>query len=1361
MGGESDHEPEAPARLERESPEEAAPFETASVQDLLRGVGIKQLARAADGDPERVRLLLGLQRAAGNAAVARLLRQIAPPSATSAAARGGRPLLVDEDATPGAGQMRKDEFLERVRAAVLEVAEAELSDTVFSAATCPWIAHWIGYYRDRSAQEVEEALERYAPAARQATSAQDAVGSAAARVSRGIADWRTNGTLPADAASVPGATVSATTAHNVLARSPDPNAVIEHLGPGRPLRPAERSGIAGAFAANLNGVRIHDDAHGGDVARGLGAHALAVGQHVAFAPGRYEPGTPIGDALLAHELAHVAQQRSPGPSAGAAELQRDADITAAGALARLLAGPDIAAARPARASRLSLQRCGDDVFIPPLPAQRTYDEVMADLRRLAQHKQAVAQGREAEDRTLLATEADLVVELQRMGIRLEAVEIASRVIADPNVDLRRVRGRILQRPEGEVHWGQRLTFQAELDYVPPGRSVEYEWRWKAGHDAPEFQFGQAPGRGGHSQIEIGEGFWLTERDGRVGHSRKVEIVCRVYLGSERTRQDELTTGEIEIKQDRVPNPLTMIADPPVPVVGGIVRFSIADWAPEWTRHELTWEVDGRVEGQDTVGFRRSFSTAGTHTVAVRVNEVRRSFGVRERTPLTNGRLELPVQDVKQASTQMLDQMQPGTSTLPATRDLERSLETSIAEIERHAAEGGEQREYWIERLKVQRRRLAALRSHAFDLPSAEALPVDPAALVEGHAYNGPIAAVLSMPEGRGVQPLTIQISAHREGDQWVSRLIDMTSKDVFDREGRGRTPLEAHRGAFRAWINDHPYPRGGTVTYRFPAAGWDVDTSFRTKDTAWDTAVAWLDGIVTVGGFIAAGLLLAAPEATVTKWLGYTMLVMSAARSGVAIYENLNSGVDLTDSRNVIEGVSILTSFLGAGGSALRSAGIRNINPAMYRFGNWVMMTGLAADAGTLVFATSEAVGQLRAVQADPTLDEGQKAAAIVRLISTIALRQALFFVSNRGLLRQGLRPSDFVRTDPRLAARVGRSGQIELSTGSRLDLALEFRRAGDTHFAGLAASGRVPASEILDRHAMLPWLKTLPAAEIADVSRRLTTAAMSKLQGIRASDARAAMHAVGDDALFNRLAVAWGGPRVQTLGAGLTTIKATLGADPQRLALLNQAAEAELRGTVVGFEQWVQQTASRVTPSPTAAQRAEQLADVQRLTGELSALQAVAAQSASVPGAVVRFNPAPTVPAGTPTPRSFDIHVETRPVAGGGAPTTQRLIEVETVLGPVRSAIDLHGGIAHAASKLPLARPRPGAGGPREAQPDPRRPDSDREQGGRRGCRAVAAAGRGTGPRRPRRRGHDEVQPGRLLHARLRRRPDPHRSPS
>lgn len=59
-------------------------------------------------------------------------------------------------------------------------------------------------------------------------------------------------------------------------------------------------------------VRIHDEADAAESARAEHASAYALGDDLVFARGRYQPATPAGRNLLAHELAHILQQRESG-----------------------------------------------------------------------------------------------------------------------------------------------------------------------------------------------------------------------------------------------------------------------------------------------------------------------------------------------------------------------------------------------------------------------------------------------------------------------------------------------------------------------------------------------------------------------------------------------------------------------------------------------------------------------------------------------------------------------------------------------------------------------------------------------------------------------------------------------------------------------------------------------------------------------------------------------------------------------------------------------------------------------------------------------------------------------------------------
>jgi hypothetical protein len=59
-------------------------------------------------------------------------------------------------------------------------------------------------------------------------------------------------------------------------------------------------------------VRIFADSSAAAATRALDAHAFAAGENVLFGDGLYSPRTRAGQALLAHELTHVMQQRARG-----------------------------------------------------------------------------------------------------------------------------------------------------------------------------------------------------------------------------------------------------------------------------------------------------------------------------------------------------------------------------------------------------------------------------------------------------------------------------------------------------------------------------------------------------------------------------------------------------------------------------------------------------------------------------------------------------------------------------------------------------------------------------------------------------------------------------------------------------------------------------------------------------------------------------------------------------------------------------------------------------------------------------------------------------------------------------------------
>ena len=117
--------------------------------------------------------------------------------------------------------------------------------------------------------------------------------------------------------------------------------------PGRPLDPATHDFMAPRFGADFSDVRIHTDDSAARSAEAVGARAYTVGRSIVFGAGHYDPAGSAGRRLLAHEVAHVVQQRgaaAPTPAtvqrqgSGAATPAPEAEAAVRHARATLSAG---------------------------------------------------------------------------------------------------------------------------------------------------------------------------------------------------------------------------------------------------------------------------------------------------------------------------------------------------------------------------------------------------------------------------------------------------------------------------------------------------------------------------------------------------------------------------------------------------------------------------------------------------------------------------------------------------------------------------------------------------------------------------------------------------------------------------------------------------------------------------------------------------------------------------------------------------------------------------------------------------------------------------------------------------------------
>ncbi len=135
-------------------------------------------------------------------------------------------------------------------------------------------------------------------------------------------------------------------------------------GAGAPLPASSRGFFEQRFGQDFSGVRVHADAHAGDLARSLRAQAFARDQDIYFAPGRYQPDSPSGRHLLAHELTHTLQQRNGVVSKVAIQRRTLAGAPPAAAPAPA-AGAGPSAAPPGSAPAATAAPAASPVSTPP------------------------------------------------------------------------------------------------------------------------------------------------------------------------------------------------------------------------------------------------------------------------------------------------------------------------------------------------------------------------------------------------------------------------------------------------------------------------------------------------------------------------------------------------------------------------------------------------------------------------------------------------------------------------------------------------------------------------------------------------------------------------------------------------------------------------------------------------------------------------------------------------------------------------------------------------------------------------------------------------------------------------------------
>jgi len=342
------------------------------------------------------------------AAALRVQRVPAPAPAPGVRGQGGteasagHALIVDDDAAVQPGQLSRAQFLAQLRAQVTATATDELGP-LWSVVGCPYIESWFSRNASTPAAQIDVLARRYSGLS-SPRAASEYLAPILARLRNGIQRWKAGQDMSGEAsaaglsspgpAPAPGTTPEAPAGAGAVQMKRgaaavevgSPAAILAELGTGASMG-AHAGRLGGAMDDDFGDVRIHTGSAAAQKASELGARAFTIGRDIAFAPGEYRPGTPEGDALLAHELAHVQQQRGAALDGAARKraeiegpegpLELEADHAAAAAVTHLHGGSIGRASLRDRVksslnSSLSLKRCRGSSPTPTPDFKRDY-----------------------------------------------------------------------------------------------------------------------------------------------------------------------------------------------------------------------------------------------------------------------------------------------------------------------------------------------------------------------------------------------------------------------------------------------------------------------------------------------------------------------------------------------------------------------------------------------------------------------------------------------------------------------------------------------------------------------------------------------------------------------------------------------------------------------------------------------------------------------------------------------------------------------------------------------------------------------------------------------------------------------------
>ena len=360
----------------------------------------------------------------------------------TAASSNGR-YIVDDNAAPEPGQMRKAEFINRLKSEVYDTANHVLAGTPVASNAYSYIESSFASSQQSSPAQIEASINQYCPSAAGAANAEDVILQVKGKVSEAAQQWLQSGgdlvglsqifdgissvvgtvrtgvnsaidTVTSGISSVAGTIASGISSvtdsvgsgiGNAASGIKDmffkenaggaimpqsPRTVMQSLGNGNSIESRSRSKMENAFGENFSGVQIHTDSHAAQLSRAMNARAFTVGNHIAFAADEYKPGTLIGDALMAHELAHTMQQAGTvhqkveiNDTGSENSLENDADASAIEAVATIWSDKtsvDKKQIRPKVKRGLNITRCNKK---KPAPDKKPIEKMdLAELNEI-------------------------------------------------------------------------------------------------------------------------------------------------------------------------------------------------------------------------------------------------------------------------------------------------------------------------------------------------------------------------------------------------------------------------------------------------------------------------------------------------------------------------------------------------------------------------------------------------------------------------------------------------------------------------------------------------------------------------------------------------------------------------------------------------------------------------------------------------------------------------------------------------------------------------------------------------------------------------------------------------------------------